>query len=64
MPDYKSMYLKMMVATEVAMNILIDAQRECEEKYISAPESVANLSLVRNEQEDSGVSPDTTPSSP
>ena len=35
MPDYKEMYLKMMRATEKAMNILIQAQQECEELYIA-----------------------------
>ena len=37
MPDYKEMYFKLFRATEKAMEILIDAQRECEEMYISAP---------------------------
>ena len=35
MPDYKEMYLKMMRASEKAINILIQAQRECEELYLS-----------------------------
>ena len=35
-PDYKEMYLKMVRASEDAINILIEAQRECEEMYISA----------------------------
>ena len=38
MPDYKEMYLKMFRASEQAINILIKAQRECEELYISSPE--------------------------
>ena len=33
--NYKEMYLKMMRAMEKAMNILIEAQRKCEEMYIS-----------------------------
>ena len=37
MPDYKEMYLKLFRATERAMNILIAAQRECEEMFISSP---------------------------
>ena len=37
MPDYKEMHLKLFRATEKAMEILIDAQRECEELYINAP---------------------------
>ena len=36
MADYKAMYLKMMNAAEEAMEILIKAQRECEELYMSA----------------------------
>jgi len=36
MPDYKEMYLKMVRATEAAMDCLIAAQRECEEMYIQA----------------------------
>ena len=35
MPDYKEMYLKMVRASEKAINILIEAQRECEEMYVS-----------------------------
>jgi hypothetical protein len=37
MPDYKEMYLKMFRASEQAANILIAAQRECEELYLSSP---------------------------
>ena len=36
MPDYKQMYMKLMDATENAMDILIAAQRQCEEIYIEA----------------------------
>lgn len=38
MPDYKEMYLKLFRASEEAVNVLIAAQQECEELYISAPE--------------------------
>ena len=38
MPDYKEMYLKMVRATEQAMNILIKMQQECEEMYLCAEE--------------------------
>ena len=38
MPDYKEMYLKMFRVSEKAVNILIAAQQECEELYISQPE--------------------------
>ncbi|MBQ6946940.1 MAG: hypothetical protein IJN42_02740 [Clostridia bacterium] len=36
MADYRQMYYIMMNATEQAINILIDAQRQCEELYINA----------------------------
>jgi len=39
MPDYKAMYLKLFHASEEAVNLLISAQRECEEMYISEPET-------------------------
>ena len=38
MPDYKEMYLKMVRASEQAIRILVKAQQECEELYISEPE--------------------------
>lgn len=38
MPDYKEMYLKLFRASEEAVNVLIAAQRKCEELYVSAPE--------------------------
>ena len=34
MVDYKEMYLKMNRAMEKAINILIEAQQECEEDYL------------------------------
>lgn len=36
MPDYKEMYLIMMRASEQAQNVLIEAQRKCEEMYVEA----------------------------
>ena len=36
MPDYKTMYLTLFKASEEAINLLIEAQRECEELYMSA----------------------------
>lgn len=36
MPDYREIYLIMARETEKAINILIDAQKRCEELYISA----------------------------
>jgi len=39
MPDYKEMYLKMVRATEEAINVLVAAQQQCEEMYINADET-------------------------
>ena len=36
MPDYKEMYLHLMRETEKAIGILIEAQRECERRYIES----------------------------
>ncbi len=36
MPDYQKMYLALFKASEEAINLLIEAQRECEELYMSA----------------------------
>jgi len=38
MPDYKEIYLKLFRASEKAVNLLIAAQQECEEMYLSAAE--------------------------
>ena len=38
MVDYKEMYLHLARETEKAVRILVKAQQECEEMYISAPE--------------------------
>lgn len=38
MSDYKEMYLHLARETEKAVRILIKAQQECEEMYISALE--------------------------
>ena len=45
MADYKEMYLKMMRASEEAIRILVQAQRECEEMYLS-DESDEKISLI------------------
>ena len=37
MADYKELYLKMLRASEQAINLLILAQRECEALYAAAP---------------------------
>ena len=38
MPDYKEMYFHLARETEKAVRILIKAQRDCEEIYLSTPE--------------------------
>lgn len=43
MADYKKMYLTLFRATEDAANILLAAQRECEEMYLNAPEPELKL---------------------
>lgn len=45
--DYKEMYLHLMRNTEKAIQILIEAQRDCEEMYLSAPE--AKLTVLNQE---------------
>ena len=51
MQDYKKMYLKIFRASEQAVNILITAQRECEELYASLPEpEVRTISLSREDK--------------
>lgn len=52
MPDYKEMYIKLFQASERAINILTDAQRECEELYISAPEARITLLEPKKEKEE------------
>jgi len=47
--DYKEMYAKMVRASEAAINILIEAQRECEEMYLEATEPI--LDAIREEEE-------------
>ena len=38
MVDYKKMYVTMVNAAEKAMELLIEAQRQCEELYIETEE--------------------------
>ncbi|MDD4511475.1 MAG: hypothetical protein PHY23_11290 [Oscillospiraceae bacterium] len=52
MPDYKEMYLKLFRASEEAVNVLIAAQRECEELYISSPEP--ELKVITLSEQDCG----------
>lgn len=52
MPDYKKMYLTLFRATEQAINTLIEAQRECEELYISEPETELRVIPLPDRAED------------
>ena len=40
MPDYKELYLKMLRATEKPIQILIQAQQECEDEILQEPETL------------------------
>lgn len=51
MPDYKEMYLKMVRASEQAVNILIAAQRECEELYTSSPQPKLHIIPAQSKDE-------------
>ena len=50
MPNYKEMYFKMVRASERAINILIEAQRECEEMYLSG----RSLTALPDQEDGSG----------
>ena len=52
MPDYREMYCRLFRAAEQAIDVLIRAQRECEELYLNAPEPQL-VELPREEKEDS-----------
>lgn len=51
MPDYKEMYFKLFRASEEAVNLLIAAQQECEEMYISAEEPEITMLPAEKNQE-------------
>ncbi len=48
MPDYKKMYFEMVRETEKAINILIAAQKRCEEMYIEDEVADLELSVLEN----------------
>lgn len=50
MPDYEKMYLTLFRATEETVNLLLAAQRECEELYISSEEPKIILLPSENEK--------------
>lgn len=52
MPDYEKMYCELVRKTEAAINILIAAQRECEEMYISSPPP--EITLFPSQERDDG----------
>lgn len=39
MPDFEEMYYTLMCASEEALRIIIEAQKKCEDMYISQEES-------------------------
>lgn len=51
MPDYQQMYLEMVRGTERAINILIDAQRKCEEIYIKTSDSKVKPLIMEHPEE-------------
>lgn len=40
MPDYKQLYLTLLDGVEKAINLLIDAQKICEQIYVDTDEAV------------------------
>lgn len=52
MPDYKEMYLHMVRESERAIDLIIAAQRKCEEMYINAPEAEITLLTLGKKEED------------
>lgn len=55
MADYKEMYLSLFRATEKAVKILISAQRECEERYLSSSESEVKMLFTEEKPEEESV---------
>ena len=51
MPNYKKRTSMMMRETEKAIDILIVAQCQCEELYISAPETEITVLPVKDEEQ-------------
>lgn len=49
MADYKELYLKMVRETEKAIQILIEAQRDCEELYLQDEGPVLRVLPKRKE---------------
>ena len=52
MPDYREMYYKLFRASEQAVDVLLRAQRTCEELYLNAPEApIVELPRPNDENE-------------
>ena len=60
MPDWKEMYLHLFRETERATNIQIEAQRQCEEMYIDAPEHKLRV-LPKQDEDDARIYVTSTP---
>lgn len=54
MPDYKELYLKQFRAAEKAINILIEAQQECEQRFIEESEMEAELKQLLQKENEKG----------
>lgn len=50
MPDYREMYLTLFRATEHAICVLMEAQRTCEELYLS--QSEPNVFVLKRDGEE------------
>ena len=51
MANYREMYYKLFRASEKAINILVSAQQDCEEMYLSSPEGEI-ISLIPKESDE------------
>ena len=51
MADYKAMYLALFRASEEAVDLLIAAQRQCEELYISSPDPELRILELPKEED-------------
>ena len=59
-PDWKEMYLHLFRAMEQSIDIQTDAQQQCEEMYISAPEHELRV-LPKQDEDDSRIYVTSTP---
>lgn len=49
MPDYRKLYLTLMCEVEKSVEILINAQRKCEDMYINSENSIVQIAnLTQN----------------